>query len=187
VNKERYAAITTATLGVQGVQGLMVSRSSRQRHKELVCKMVKLYFEEEPGKPVMIGVLVNMGWDDYFEDKQGRPQDRICGCYYHEVEYNSMLKLGGYVNLEECYVCAVNDFDECHAAYGRNMKNERDSGARSGDQLEPWTWEVRDICIEKAGTLLLWKLIEGQTTHAKYKSGTRRVGADGYLHDEDYG
>jgi hypothetical protein len=38
----------------------------------------------------------------------------------------------------------------------------------------------------KARCLLLGKLVEGQITHAKYKSGMRTQGFDGYLYDEDY-
>jgi hypothetical protein len=138
MNKQRYAAIAAATLGVQGSVGLNgFTLEPAERHKELVRKMAKVYFEEEPGKPAMTGVLVNVGWNDGCEDEQGRPQGRICGYYYDEAEYSSMPALGGYVNLEECCVCTVDDIDECHAAYRRKMKNERDSGARSGDQLEP--------------------------------------------------
>jgi hypothetical protein len=108
VNKERYAAIATATLGMQGGVGLNgFTLESAEQHKELVRKMTKLYFEEEPGKPAMAWVLVNLGWNDGFEDEQGRPQHRICGYYYDEAEYSSMPTLGGYVTLEEWYVCTV--------------------------------------------------------------------------------
>ena len=39
-----------------------------ERHKELVHKIVKLYFDE-PSKPAIAGVLMNVGWNNVFEDE----------------------------------------------------------------------------------------------------------------------
>ena len=56
-----------------------------ERHKELVRKMAKLHFEEEPGKPEMTGVLVNVSYN--------AGHKRVCGCYYYDLEERDRMPI----------------------------------------------------------------------------------------------
>ena len=147
-----------------------------ERYKELVRIRAKLYFEEEPGKPEMTGVLVNVSYN--------AGHKRVCGYYYDSAERDRMPMLGGLVDLKQCIVCTTDDIDECHAAYRAKMRRERESGERTADQLEPW--EHREMREEKAADGLVDKVISGRITFGKYKDGLAQLASEGFLYDDDY-
>lgn len=143
-----------------------------ERHKELVRKMAKLYFEEDD----VTGMLVNVSWNEEHR--------RICGYYYDTAVRDCMPLRGGYVDLEQCIPCTVDDIDETHAAYLAKMRRERESGERAGDQLEPW--EVKEMKDEAVRDVLQVKVQEGRMTYRKYKQGLENLTLSGYLFDDEY-
>ena len=88
------------------------------------------------------------------------------------------------VDLKQCIVCTTDDIDECHEACKAKMRRDRESGERSGDQLEPW--EHREINEEKAADKLADKLTRGCMSHRKYLDGLRKLREEGHLYDDDY-
>ena len=177
INLHRYEAIQAAVDGQQGCVAIdEFDLEPAERHKELVRKQAKLYFEEQPGLPAMTGVLVNVSYN--------AGHKRVCGYYYDSAERDRMPMLGGLVDLKQCIVCTTDDIGECHAAYKANMRRERESGERTGDQLEPW--EHREMREEKAADKLVDKVIRGRITFEKYKNGVAQLADECFLYDDDY-
>jgi hypothetical protein len=106
------------------------------------------------------------------------------GYYYNTAVRDCMPLRGGYVDLEQCIPCTVDDIDETHAAYLAKMRRERESGERAGDQLEPW--EVKEMKDEAVRDVLQAKVQEGRMTYRKYKQGLENLTLSGYLFDNEY-
>ena len=81
-------------------------------------------------------------------------------------------------------VCSLQDIDEGHEDHQAKLKEERDSGERTGDQLA--LWEVELMQQEQHAQRLLDTVYAGEMTIAKFNEKMEKLRETGYLYEEDY-